>query len=264
MMATRPTSGALSSARDGTQALVAGIAMSFYSDTFQGMVTLIAVFILLPILGPVLLHAMPRTAMGKKLFAETNALLEPTLGVRLEIAAMEPWPANVDDLGAAMTALRAEDGGADVDWVVGLIGGLLLDAPGDAEWNFSWRYLALPAAALVLWFVYRQRLGVTRRRWLTASAVFVVAMVALPGWVLLVNSVATDGEPVAIEGQVLEKRSTSGKASSHSVRIHDDRTGATVKIHVTAPEYRALNVGDHFRRMFRTGRLGISYRWRLG
>ena len=118
--------------------------------------------------------------------------------------------------------------------------------------------------ALVLWFVYRQRLGVTRRRWLTASAVFVVAMVALPGWVLLVNSVATDGEPVAIEGQVLEKRSTSGKASSHSVRIHDDRTGATVKIHVTAPEYRALNVGDHFRRMFRTGRLGISYRWRLG
>ena len=163
-----------------------------------------------------------------------------------------------------MISMRALGTGTILYGTVGLIGGLLLDAPGDAEWNFSWRYLALPAAALVLWFVYRQRLGVTRRRWLTASAVFVVAMVALPGWVLLVNSVATDGDPVAIEGQVLEKRSTSGKASSHSVRIHDDRTGATVKIHVTAPEYRALNVGDHFRRMFRTGRLGISYRWRLG
>jgi membrane-bound ClpP family serine protease len=51
-------------------ALVAGIAMSFYSDITQGMITLVAVFVLIPLLGPVLLHAMPRTTMGRKLFLE--------------------------------------------------------------------------------------------------------------------------------------------------------------------------------------------------
>jgi membrane-bound ClpP family serine protease len=53
-------------------AMIAGIAMSFYSDITQGMVLLVAVFILIPLLGPVLLRAMPRTAMGKKLFLEAS------------------------------------------------------------------------------------------------------------------------------------------------------------------------------------------------
>ena len=163
-----------------------------------------------------------------------------------------------------MISMRALGTGAILYGTVGLIGSLLLDAPGGAEWSFSWRYLALPAAALALWLVYKQRPGGSRRRWLTALAVFVVAMVALPGWVLLVNSVATDGEPVTIEGPVLEKRWSSGKTSSYSVRIRDDRTGATIRMQVTVPEYRALNVGDHFRRTFSAGRLGIPYRWRLG
>ena len=49
-------------------ALIVGIAMSFYSNTTHGMITLLAVFILIPVLGPVLLHIMPRTTMGKRLF----------------------------------------------------------------------------------------------------------------------------------------------------------------------------------------------------
>ena|SRR5437868_7956204 len=51
-------------------ALIAGIAMSFDSDITQGMITLAAVFILIPVMGPVLLHLMPKTKMGKKLFLE--------------------------------------------------------------------------------------------------------------------------------------------------------------------------------------------------
>ncbi len=51
-------------------ALIAGIAMAFYSDVTQGVLTLVAVFILIPLLGPVLLHIMPRTTMGKKLILE--------------------------------------------------------------------------------------------------------------------------------------------------------------------------------------------------
>src|SRR5438105_14764873 len=51
-------------------ALIAGIAMAFYSGITQGMITLVLVFILIPVVGPVLLHLMPRTRMGKKLFLE--------------------------------------------------------------------------------------------------------------------------------------------------------------------------------------------------
>src|SRR5947209_16153919 len=53
-------------------ALIAGIAMSFYGDTLQGMITLIAVFLLVAIMGPILVHLMPRTTMGKKLFLQTD------------------------------------------------------------------------------------------------------------------------------------------------------------------------------------------------
>jgi membrane-bound serine protease (ClpP class) len=54
-------------------ALIAGIAISFSSDTTQGLITLIAVFVIIPIAGPVLLHLMPRTKMGKKLFLDAAA-----------------------------------------------------------------------------------------------------------------------------------------------------------------------------------------------
>jgi membrane-bound ClpP family serine protease len=67
-------------------ALVAGIAMSFYSDVTQGMITLIAVFILIPIMGPILLHLMPRTKLGKKLFLEATE----------EDASMAVMPVNLE------------------------------------------------------------------------------------------------------------------------------------------------------------------------
>jgi membrane-bound serine protease (ClpP class) len=51
-------------------ALIAGVAMSFYSDVTQGMITLAVVFLMTAIMGPVLVHLMPKTKMGKKLFLE--------------------------------------------------------------------------------------------------------------------------------------------------------------------------------------------------
>jgi membrane-bound ClpP family serine protease len=52
----------------GVAALVTGLAMTYYSSVTQGLVTTIAVFVLLPILGPVLLHYWPKTTLGKKMF----------------------------------------------------------------------------------------------------------------------------------------------------------------------------------------------------
>jgi membrane-bound ClpP family serine protease len=52
----------------GLTALVVGIAMTFNASPSQGMVTLIAVFVIIPILGPILLHYWPKTALGKRFF----------------------------------------------------------------------------------------------------------------------------------------------------------------------------------------------------
>jgi len=52
----------------GLAGLVVGIAMTFSMSTSQGMVTLIAVFVIIPILGPILLHYWPKTALGKRFF----------------------------------------------------------------------------------------------------------------------------------------------------------------------------------------------------
>lgn len=47
--------------------LVVGVAMSFAGSTSRGLITLVAVVVILPILGPILIHFWPRTPMGKRL-----------------------------------------------------------------------------------------------------------------------------------------------------------------------------------------------------
>jgi len=52
----------------GVAGLIVGIAMAFNHSPPHGLVTLIAVFVLIPILGPILLHYWPKTALGKRFF----------------------------------------------------------------------------------------------------------------------------------------------------------------------------------------------------
>src|SRR5262245_17891815 len=63
-----PTMGILAAL--GIAGLIAGLAMTFYRDPTQGLIALIAVFVLIPIVTPVLFHYMPRTAMGKMFILE--------------------------------------------------------------------------------------------------------------------------------------------------------------------------------------------------
>jgi membrane-bound serine protease (ClpP class) len=51
----------------GVGGLIGGVAMTFAYDRTQGLVTLIALFIFLPIAGPLVLHYWPRTTVGRKL-----------------------------------------------------------------------------------------------------------------------------------------------------------------------------------------------------
>jgi membrane-bound ClpP family serine protease len=47
-------------------ALLAGIAMSFHGDTTRGLITVVAVFVLIPILGPLVIKYYPKTAIGRR------------------------------------------------------------------------------------------------------------------------------------------------------------------------------------------------------
>ncbi len=61
-----PTGGVLFVLSVG--ALVVGVAMTFSYDQSTGVVTLIAVFVAIPVLGAVAFHYWPKTPLGKRFF----------------------------------------------------------------------------------------------------------------------------------------------------------------------------------------------------
>ncbi len=86
----------------GIGGLIAGVAMIFSYDATRGLVTLIALFIILPTAGPVILHYWPRTPLGRRF-----VLSEPA-----DDAAIANMPVNLEletlrgRYGKALSALR--------------------------------------------------------------------------------------------------------------------------------------------------------------
>jgi len=72
----------------GVGALVVGVAMTFAESTSRGMVTLIAVFVIIPIAGPILIHYWPKTPVGKRFFLnrpdEDDTLANMPVNLELE------------------------------------------------------------------------------------------------------------------------------------------------------------------------------------
>lgn len=61
----------------------------------------------------------------RDLFDDATDVIEPELGVRLELEGIRTWEiARDDDLKKLVAELRVADAGADVDWVVGFVGAL--------------------------------------------------------------------------------------------------------------------------------------------
>src|SRR5262245_1115871 len=83
-------------------AIAGGVAMTFYYEVSVGAFTLIGVFIALPVLGSLLLHYWPRTAMGKRFFLsapeEDDTLASTPINQELEQLRGR--------LGRALSALR--------------------------------------------------------------------------------------------------------------------------------------------------------------
>jgi membrane-bound ClpP family serine protease len=83
-------------------ALVVGVAMTFASDQSLGMVTLLAVFVAIPLLGSIAFHYWPKTPLGRRF-----VLSEPD-----EDATVATMPVNLEleqlrgRYGRAVSALR--------------------------------------------------------------------------------------------------------------------------------------------------------------
>src|SRR5260370_7410286 len=91
-------------------ALVVGVAMPFASSTSRGMVTLISVFIIIPILGPILIHYWPKTPLGKRFFlaAQNEDDTLANMPVNLELEQLR------GRYGKTLSSLRPA-GGTDFD-----------------------------------------------------------------------------------------------------------------------------------------------------
>src|SRR5688572_3663688 len=50
--------------------IITGVTMVFYRDAREGLITLIALFVILPILAPILMHLWPKTPMGRRFILE--------------------------------------------------------------------------------------------------------------------------------------------------------------------------------------------------
>lgn len=86
----------------GIGGMIVGVAMTFSYDATRGLILLIALFVLLPIAAPVLLHYWPRTPVGRRL----------VLGGPDEDAAIATMPVNLEleglrgHYGKTLSALR--------------------------------------------------------------------------------------------------------------------------------------------------------------
>jgi membrane-bound serine protease (ClpP class) len=69
-------------------ALVVGVAMTFYHDSVIGMITLVVVFIAIPVLATLAFHYWPKTPLGKRFFLtgppEDDTLARMPVNLELE------------------------------------------------------------------------------------------------------------------------------------------------------------------------------------
>lgn len=86
----------------GVAALIVGVTMTFSVGTPQGVVTLVGLFVIIPLVGQVLLHYFPRTPVGRRFM----------LGEREEDDTLAHMPVNLEleqlrnRYGRTLSALR--------------------------------------------------------------------------------------------------------------------------------------------------------------
>lgn len=136
---------------------------------------------------------------------------------------------------------------------------------------FAVKIIALPAGISIFGFTYvnREELkllfpGRPWQMWLIAGLLYPLSL--LFGWpyLMAINAIAVDKEPIIFNGPVLEKFITSGKTTSYHIRIKDFTSNKTVALNVGANRYSLITVGSEYCAVFNRGMLGIPFVWRFG
>lgn len=92
-------------------------------------------------------------------------------------------------------------------------------------------------------------------------------MIGICGYVLAIALnvlLPARNEPVIYQGRIVSKEIEEGKSTSYYLRLNEtDSYGLALRLKVSPREYRAYEVGEHYRRNMQRGALGIDYnlRW---
>ncbi|EJL84600.1 hypothetical protein PMI15_02079 [Polaromonas sp. CF318] len=133
----------------------------------------------------------------------------------------------------------------------------------------SIKILCLPFGVAILAFMYFNRealadssLGLWQS-WLLAAIVYPLSL--LFGWpyLMAVNTLAFNPAPIIYSGPVIAKFVSSGKSTSHHIRLRDVSSGEIVELLSPRDAYSRIQVGAMYCTAFHRGLFGIPFRWRF-
>jgi hypothetical protein len=158
----------------------------------------------------------------------------------------------------------------------GYVGGavtflLLIESTFNAGFMQSFKWMWFPLAALIFGFMWVTRYFFYEKArshitpWVTATIVYLIALLMVPPYVMAYNAFTTSGETIIYSGPIVRKWIHHGARSgdSYEIDLRDTHSGEMITIEVPRHKYDSLSVGDVITEKYLKGGLGIPFRWRF-
>lgn len=156
-------------------------------------------------------------------------------------------------------------------YLIGMLFGIWIDCEFQAEYDFAFKYLAVPsiiASYLAFAFFFRKEFRLRRPSVnVLLPALFGVVFVAgSGGYVRFLNTVIDPQIPYIVQGKVVNKDWIRGKSSGRSYYFDVESKSAqgtdTIRLDVDELDYTAVEIGEVYMRPMTRGGLGFLYRKR--
>lgn len=151
-----------------------------------------------------------------------------------------------------------------------IVSGFLFEAPANDFYPHWAKIFAAPLGALFFLFTYRhfedlKKLTLDRpwAIWASAAALYPLALLLAPMYVLAVNAAVVLDEKFIFSGPVIAKYKFS-KKPGYLITIQDTKTGEPLDLGVNPTEFGAIQIGVEYRICFYRGILDIPFKWRYG
>ncbi len=146
----------------------------------------------------------------------------------------------------------------------------LLEAPAN-DFYANWaKILAAPLGILFFSFTYRHYRDIKKLTldkplviWTTAVAMYALALLLVPMYVLALNATIVREETLVFSGPVIKKYKFS-KKPGYIIRISDTKTGESLDLGVSSTEFGKIQIGVEYRICFYRGLRDIPFKWRYG